>query len=153
MFPPIVNNSLSRVERLPGDEGARRLATALAQLTQLTKLDVDVRFNKIGAGPHVVERPRSASAEAEQRSKTFLSQSLAMVFKVVKGISLPATPASLSRPLAKTRLKCLLRQCTDLLVLSHLGFRIASVIEVFRGCYRSVLKMETQVLARLMSFV
>ena len=42
---------LSRVQRLPGDEGAQSLATALAQLTQLKELTVDLGESNIRAGP------------------------------------------------------------------------------------------------------
>ena len=54
---PVVANTLSCVQRLPGDEGAESLATALAQLTQLKALQVDLCDNHIGAGPRGPRRP------------------------------------------------------------------------------------------------
>ena len=48
---PVVANTLSCVQRLPGHEGAQSLATALAQLTQLKVLRVGLQQNNIGAGP------------------------------------------------------------------------------------------------------
>ena len=52
--------------RLPGDEGATRLATALAQLKQLKELRVELDNNNIGAGPKGrawrTPRPRSETS-------------------------------------------------------------------------------------------
>ena len=57
---------LLKPERLRGDEGAESLATALAQLTQLKELKLDLNRNKIGAGP------RSARRAWRQGSETSL---------------------------------------------------------------------------------
>ena len=58
LFPfitPVVANTLSCVQRLPGPAGAKSLATALAQLTQLKELKVGLHGNNIGAGPRGAE--------------------------------------------------------------------------------------------------
>ena len=46
--------------RRPGDDGARPLVDALAQLMQLKELKVDLRQNNIGAGPQASRALRAA---------------------------------------------------------------------------------------------
>ena len=60
---PVVANTLSCVQRLPGPAGAQSLATALAQLTQLKKLEVILFNNDIGAGP----RARGGHGSTDRR--------------------------------------------------------------------------------------
>ena len=53
---PVVANTLSCVQRLPGHEGAQSLATALAQLTQLKLLNVYLAESNIRTGPRGARR-------------------------------------------------------------------------------------------------
>ena len=64
LVAPHPRASSPRCLRRPGDEGARRLGDALAQLKNLKELKVQLQNNNIGAGP----RPPTAAAESmEQR--------------------------------------------------------------------------------------
>ena len=70
---------LLQPERLPGDEGAQSLATALAQLTQLKVLEVGLYNNHIGAGPRGAEgmAPGIGDLSAFQlEGKAFLGKGL-----------------------------------------------------------------------------